>query len=186
MKRFEHIMLSLLLALPLAAQEPPQADPCTFAVRADLLRWATLTPGLGVEWRIDRTWSVAVGGAWTSWSWDDKNRRYALWEISPEVRHYIGKEKNGYVGAMFKAGEFNYKLSATGKQGDLLGGGITGGYLLRLNRSLAMDFNLGIGCIHADYEKYTVIDGVRVRQGKETKNYWGVNHAGITLVWQLK
>lgn len=179
-------MLSLLLALPLAAQEPPQADPCTFAVRADLLRWATLTPGLGVEWRIDRTWSVAVGGAWTSWSWDDKNRRYALWEISPEVRHYIGKEKNGYVGAMFKAGEFNYKLSATGKQGDLLGGGITGGYLLRLNRSLAMDFNLGIGCIHADYEKYTVTDGVRVKRGKGNKNYWGVNHAGITLVWQLK
>ena len=157
-----------------------------FLLRANLLRWATFTPDLGVEWRISPTWSVAVSGSWTSWSWDDKNRRYALWEVSPEVRYYIGKEKRGYVGAMFKAGEFNYKLSATGKQGDLLGCGITGGYVLRLNRSLAMDFSLGIGCTHAEFDKYTVTDGVRVKRGKGNKNYWGVNHAGITLVWQLK
>lgn len=43
-----------------------------------------------------------------------------------------------------------------------------------------------VGCIHADYEKYTVVDGVRVKRGKENRNYWGVNHAGITLVWKLK
>lgn len=43
-----------------------------------------------------------------------------------------------------------------------------------------------VGCTHADYEKYTVVDGVRVKRGKENRNYWGVNHAGITLVWKLK
>lgn len=48
-----------------------------------------------------------------------------------------------------------------------------------------MDFTLGIGCLHADYEKYTVTDGVRVRAGKETKNWWGPVSAGVTLVWQL-
>ncbi len=156
------------------------------ALRANLLRWATLTPDLGIEWRIHRDWSIQVNGTWTSWSWEDKNRRYALWELSPEVRYHIGKEKRGYVGVMYHAGQFNYKLSDTGKQGDLMGGGLTGGYLLKLNGSFALDFSLGIGCTHADYEKYTVTDGVRVRQGKEKKNYWGVNRAGITLVWQLK
>ena len=28
--------------------------------------------------------------------------------------------------------------------------------------------------------------GVRIKQGKANKNYWGINHAGITLVWQFK
>lgn len=73
---------------------------------------------------------------------------------------------------MFKAGQFNYKLSETGKQGDLMGGGITAGYQLRLNKALDLDFNLGLGYLNADYEKYEVIDGVRVRRGNETKDWW--------------
>lgn len=161
------------------------SKPYTLSLRANLLRWATLTPDLGLEWRISRDWSVSVNGSWISWSWNDKNRRYALWEVAPEVRYYIGKEKRGYLGAMYKAGSFNYKLSETGKQGDLMGGGITGGYQLRLNKALALDFNLGLGCIHADYDKYTVIDGVRVKQGKESKNWWGPVNAGVTLMWNL-
>ena len=158
----------------------------TFSLRANLLRWAMLTPDLGIEWRISRLWGILVHGSWTSWSWSNKDRRYALWEVSPEVRHYIGKEKRGYLGAMYKAGAFNYKLSATGRQGDLMGGGITGGYGLRLNDALSLDFNLAVGCLHADYEKYEVIDGVRVRQGKESKNWWGPINAGATLVWMIK
>ena len=155
------------------------------SLRANLLRWATLTPDLGVEWRICPSWGIAVNGSWTSWSWNEKDRRYALWEVVPEFRHYIGKEKRGYLGVMFKTGQFNYKLSATGKQGDLTGGGITGGYQLKLNNALSMDFSLGLGYIHADYDKYVVINGVRVRRGSETKNWWGPVSAGVTLVWNI-
>ena len=155
------------------------------SLRANLLRWATLTPDLGLEWRICPSWGIAVNGSWTSWSWSDKDRRYALWEVAPEVRYYMGEKKAWYLGAMFKAGQFNYKLSETGKQGDLMGGGITAGYQLRLNKALDLDFNLGLGYLNADYEKYEVIDGVRVRKGSETKDWWGPINAGVTLVWKL-
>ena len=155
------------------------------SLRANLLRWATLTPDLGVEWRICPSWGIAVNSSWTSWSWSDKDRRYALWEVAPEVRYYMGEKKAWYLGAMFKAGQFNYKLSETGKQGDLMGGGITAGYQLRLNKALALDFNLGLGYLNADFEKYEVIDGVRVRCGNETKNWCGPINAGVTLVWKL-
>lgn len=167
---------------PKIQKEPEQYH---VALRANLLRWATLTPDLGVEWRISRNVGITVNGSWTSWSWNDKDRRYAIWEVIPEVRYYIGEQKAWYVGAMFKTGQFNYKLSGTGKQGDLMGGGITGGYQLRLNKALSMDFNLGLGYLNADYEKYKVIDGVRVRQGKESKNWWGPVSAGVTLVWTI-
>ena len=155
------------------------------SLRANLLRWATLTPDLGVEWRICPSWGIAVNGSWTSWSWSDKDRRYALWEVAPEVRYYMGEKKAWYLGAMFKTGQFNYKLSETGKQGDLMGGGITAGYQLRLNKALALDFNLGLGYLNADFEKYEVIDGVRVRRGNETKDWCGPINAGVTLVWKL-
>ena len=155
------------------------------SLRANLLRWATLTPDLGVEWRICPSWGIAVNGSWTSWSWNDKDHRYALWEVAPEMRYYMGEKKAWYLGAMFKAGQFNYKLSETGKQGDLMGGGITAGYQLRLNKALALDFNLGLGYLNADFEKYEVIDGVRVRRGNETKDWCGPINAGVTLVWEL-
>ena len=155
------------------------------SLRANLLRWATLTPDLGLEWRICPSWGIAVNGSWTSWSWSGKDRRYALWEVAPEVRYYMGEKKAWYMGAMFKAGQFNYKLSETGKQGDLMGGGITAGYQLRLNKALDLDFNLGLGYLNADFEKYEVIDGVRVRRGNETKDWWGPINAGVTLVWKL-
>ena len=155
------------------------------SLRANLLRWATLTPDLGLEWRICPSWGIAVNGSWTSWSWSDKDRRYALWEVAPEVRYYMGEKKVWYLGAMFKAGQFNYKLSETGKQGDLMGGGITAGYQLRLNKALTLDFNLGLGYLNVDFEKYEVIDGVRVRRGNETKDWYGPINAGVTLVWKL-
>ena len=155
------------------------------SLRANLLRWATLTPDLGLEWRICPSWGIAVNGSWTSWSWSDKDRRYALWEVTPEVRYYMGEKKAWYLGAMFKAGQFNYKLSETGKQGDLMGGGITAGYQLRLNKALDLDFNLGLGYLNVDFEKYEVIDGVRVRRGNETKDWYGPINASVTLVWKL-
>ena len=155
------------------------------SLRANLLRWATLTPDLGIEWRINHHVGIMVNGSYTSWTWSGNDRRYALWEVAPEVRWYLGKEKRGYIGAMYKAGQFNYKLSETGKQGDLMGGGITGGYQLRLNKAIDLDFNLGLGYLNADFEKYEVIDGVRVRRGNETKDWWGPINAGVTLVWKL-
>jgi hypothetical protein len=169
----------------LAAEAAAKAKAHSLSLRANLLRWVTLTPDLGVEWRLNRHVGILVNGSYTSWTWNSNDRRYALWEIAPEARYYIGKEKRGYIGAIYKAGSFNYKLSEIGKQGNLMGGGLTGGYQLKLNKALNLDFSLALGCLHADYDKYIVIDGIRVRQGKETKNWWGPISAGVTLVWNI-
>lgn len=160
------------------------SEPRPLHLRANLLRWATLTPDLGIEWQITPQWAVLANGSYTSWSWDNMKRRYALWEVAPEVRCYLGEKRNWYVGAMYKVGSFNYKFSETGKQGDIMGGGITGGYLLPLGKRLSMDFGLGLGYIHAKYEHYEVTDGVRVRQGRDSGNWFGPVSAGVTLVWK--
>ena len=154
-------------------------------LRANLLHWVTLTPDLGLEWRVHRHVSILVNGSWTSWSWDNKSRRYALWKVSPEVRYYLGKQGKGFLGVLYHTGEFHYKLGKTGRQGDYQGGGLTGGYLLDLNRALSLDFHAGLGYTRSEYDQYKVVESTRVRQGSETKNYWGINQLGVTLVWKL-
>ena len=149
----------------------------SLALRANLLRWATLSPDLGIEWRISPSVGIMVNSSYTSWSWNGKERRFGLWEVAPEVRWYLGKQKRGYIGAMYKAGSFNYKFTETGRQGDI--------YMLRLNDAFSLDFGLGIGYLRADYDEYVVIDNVCVRSGEGSKNWWGPIHAGVTLVWTL-
>ena len=156
-----------------------------FSLRTNLPRLATLTPDIGVEWRVSDDWAVLVDGSYTSWSWNDKERRYALWEVSPQVRRYLGSGKRGYVGAMFKAGSFNYKFGGTGRQGDIIGGGIVGGYRLSLGKAFALDFSLGLGCLWADYEDYEVVSGVRIYRGDGDRIWCGPTSAGVTLVWTV-
>lgn len=172
-------------AQPIPPSIPQSNKKYTIVLRANLLRWATLTPDLGLEWRINHHIGILANGSWTSWSWNNKSRRYALWAISPEVRYYIGKKNWGYLGAMYHVGEFNYKLGYTGRQGNYQGGGITGGYILPLNRTLSLDFHAGIGYTRTEYDKYKVTDGIRVHEYSESKNYWGINQLGITLLWKF-
>lgn len=155
------------------------------SLRANLLRWATLTPDLGLEWRVSPRVGILVDGSYTSWSWKGGDRRYALWEVNPEVRYYMWHQKRGYIGAMYKAGAFNFKLGGTGRQGDLMGGGVTGGYRLCVSDAVSFDFSLGLGYVRAEYDRYALIDGVRVRNGNEVKNWWGPTRAGVTLVWTI-
>lgn len=173
------------LCEPSCREVPDARRPARFALHTNLLRWATLTPDAGIEWRISSRAGFVVNGTYTSWTWNGKERRYALWKVAPELRWYLGAARRGYVGAMFQAGSFNYKLSTMGRQGDFLGGGIVGGYLIPIGHRLALDLEAGAGCTHADYEKYRVIEGIRVRQGRGTKNYWGVNHLSVGLVWRF-
>ena len=48
----------------LSAGKAEDADSYTLSLRANLLRWATLTPDLGLEWRICPSWGIAVNGSW--------------------------------------------------------------------------------------------------------------------------
>ena len=94
MKTIRKILLTALLSMlmyPLLAQDctKPVSDSYTLSLRANLLRWATLTPDLGIEWRISPSVGIMVNSSWTSWTWNDNARRYALWEVMPEVRWYL-------------------------------------------------------------------------------------------------
>lgn len=162
----------------------------SFSLHANLLRWATLTPDLGAEFRFsDARIGILLNGTYANWGWKHRERRYKVWRVSPEIRYYMGKDRRGFLGAMYHLGQFNYRLGYTGKAGDYQGGGVTGGYRLPLNRHLSLHFHAALGYTRAEYDRYTRMGAVNVRQnkhGKLVKNYWGVNQLGISLSYDFK
>ena len=161
-----------------------RGDERGFVLRVNTLRWLTLTPEAGVEWRLNYRWGVLASAAWSSWSWDDGGCRYALWNVSPEVRYYL--PGGWYAGVFLHGGEFNYKLGATGRQGDYLGGGIAVGYRVPLGRRLFLSLDVGVEYMRGKYDKYRLVDGRRMRAGKVEKNYTGVNRLGVNLEFRIR
>lgn len=188
-----------------APQETPQREPVTpepvaeiaplykFAVRTNVLYDAFLLPTLGVEWRVNRDWSVRLDGS-LSWWGDEHGKVQKMWVLSPEVRRYLLCDKRFYVGLSGNYGEYNlYKYALggllskdTGYQGSLWNAGAVVGYQLRLSCSFSVDFNLGLGYTRYEYDNFGVTDGVRVyKERGKTKNFWGPTQAGISLVWTI-
>ena len=141
-----------------------------FGVRANMLRWATLTPDVGLEWNLPKGWSVLVDATWTSLKFKGGERRYAVAELA---------------GAMFQAGLFNHKFKGDGKQGEFRSGSLTGGYRLPLNKALSLDFTLGVGYIWGEYDSYRFMDGVRTNLGHSNGGQWGLTRFGVCLVWNV-
>ena len=65
------------------------------ALRNNLLYDATLTPNLGVEVRIDSTWTAGVNFGINAWDIDKtKNKKWRHFLVAPNVRHYFGQKRD--------------------------------------------------------------------------------------------
>ena len=148
----------------------------------NLLHWITLSPDLGIELTLNRQLTLIARGAWTDWSWKNGDRTYYFRHLNPELRYYWSAQRCFYTGAEFHSGSFDVKLNDTGRKGDFTGYGLTTGYVLYINRSLAVDFNIGLGYTRVDYDKY-LLPGYNIESQK--RNLWGLTQAGISLVWKV-
>lgn len=178
------ILLAFLCVFPAKGQTADKNS--SVSLRANLLRWATLTPDIGLEIKCNHGWSAIATGSYAHWSWDNKARHYGLWEAEIEGRRYLGAKERAYVGAQTKIGQFNYKLSDTGRQGDIIGLGLTCGYKLPIGKRFALDFTIGAGYLYVmDLEKYTVVNGIRVFGEKRNKGYWGITNLGLVMSYEI-
>jgi hypothetical protein len=165
----------------------PDVDLGKISLRTNLLYWAVATPNLGLEWKLSNNIGILINGAYSHWIWSDKGKHHRTWLVQPELRYYMGENKNWFIGLEGHAGEFNFKFGDTGYQGDTLGGGLTGGYRLRLGKAFDMDFSLGLGYTDLKYESYTRSNDVMVRkEGGLSKNGFAPTQAGVSLIWKIK
>lgn len=173
--------------------ELPPSKPYCFSVRTNVLYDALLLPTLGVEWRVSSDLGIKLDGSFSCWG-GEHGKIQKVWLLNPEVRWYLLRDKRFYLGASGNYGEYNvYKYPAgsllsedTGYQGTMWSAGVTVGYQLCLSRHFSVDFNLGLGYTRSEYDRFGLIDGVRVSKGRDqSKSFWGPMQAGINLVWTV-
>ena len=78
--------------------------------------------------------------------------------MAPEVRIYLGEKMNWFVGPQFLAGGFNLKPGDKGYQGEVLAGRL-GRLMYETSAAVDVDFTLGVGYGHLEYDSYRRIGG---------------------------
>ena len=178
---------------PVITAATPSWDGYHLALRTNLLYDALLVPNLGVEWRVSENWGVKLDAGGSYWG-DEHGKVQKLWFVNPELRYYMGNARRFYVGVGGNYSKYNiYKgvlggliSKDTGYQGSMWNAGATVGYQLPLGRSLALDFNLGLGYNSASYDTFNVINETRVyKERDQSKNFFGPTQAGVSLVWKI-
>ncbi len=191
-------LLILFLALSftcanISAQEveyEPMNASQHLSLRANLLYWAGGMMNLGVEYkRVESNFSVLINGGYSPFGNTEWNHNLGGWFVAPEVRYYIPSNDQWFVGAQFLASGYNYKLSYTGRQGTVIGGGVMGGYKLALNDNFDMDFTLGLGYGHFEYDTYYHDEATHtnpyIKQAVTINSMMPIQ-AGVNLIWKIK
>ncbi len=177
-----------LLAQDINSKYSSQESQQTITLRTNLLYWLTGMVNVGVEWQPNNSQiGLLINGGYSPFG--DDNWEYALggWYVAPELRYYIPSNERWFVGAQFLAQGYNVKLSDTGYQGDLISGGVMGGYKLTLNDHFDMDFTLGVGYGTLKYDTYYHSDGFNIYKQKSlTKSGIVPIQAGVNLIWKIE
>ena len=176
---------------PAPVAEAPQAEaepwnPGKFALRTNALYWLGLMPNLGIEWRPAERVGIVVNGGYAPWFSDDWKHNWAGWFVAPEVRIYLGEKMNWFVGPQLLAGSFNLKPGDKGYQGDVLAGGVMGGYRMKLSRCWDLDFTLGVGYVHLEYESYRREGNMNayINDNLEKNTVLPIQ-AGVNFIWKI-
>ncbi len=164
------------------------------AVKTNLLYWATTSPNLGFEFTLGRRWTFDATAVYNPWEWGgDGSTRF--WLVQPEFRYWFCKAfERHFVGLHGIYGQYNmgnievpftdvfdnYKY-----KGDAYGVGLSYGYHLPIGKRWGLEFTIGAGWVHLDYDKYSCTT-CRTLVASEKKDYFGLTKAGISLVYIIR
>lgn len=155
-----------------------------FYLRTNLVHWAVAFPNLGVEWRYRRL-GLLLNATYGKYVLKKDYLKHSMYCIQPEVRYYIGRNMRFYTGLFGHFGDYNFKYSEIGHDGNYYGGGLDFGYILPLGKKLSFDFGLGLGADVYSRNDYTREGNISVKQTGGRFFYFGPNHASISLVYKF-
>lgn len=163
---------------------------CRMALKSNLLYDIALVPNIGLEYALDRGWSVGCGWQYAWWKNDSRHDYWRVYGGELEIRKYFGAhvaEKafaGHHAGLYLQALTYDFELGGPGYLSRFsYGGGFEYGYSLSLHRQLRLDFSIGIGCLSGRYEQYTPADSHYVWERTGMRYWFGPTRAGISLLW---
>ena len=147
----------------------------TVAFRTNMLYNATLSPNLGMDVRLDSSWTAGINVGFNAWDIDkQKNMKWRHLLVSPNVRHYFNLKRDSLhrysmsgrymeinaIYSHFNVGnvKFPFGLYKSVRdrrlQGDLLALGGKYGYAWILARDWRVEAEAGVAVGYAWFKEY--------------------------------
>lgn len=163
------------------------------ALKTNLLFDIVLAPNIEMELPLGKKWSINGEYTFPWWLSNDNSKAMQLLSGGLEGRFWLGnREKHDilcghFFGLYAGGGIYDFRNNGKGYQGDFYLAGISYGYGLKLNRSLNMEFSLGISYMSTNYSHYKCREENTIRAWQNDGKYtWiGPTKAKISLVWVI-
>ena len=159
------------------------------SLKTNALYWATASPNLGVEFRLNRHLTLNLEGAANRLKIKSYNTKAIA--FTPEMRYWFSARPQAghFVGLMGMGTHYNLQLNKTRHNGDAFGAGITYGYSFVLSRHWSLETTLGLGALHVREDK--------TKEGAPATSYHSTSpnntkwvatplKAGVTFVYIIK
>ena len=168
------------------------------SVKTNLFSWAGLTPGfkyrrftpnLAVEGFFARRWSAVLSGTYANWSYGG-DKKWGVSALSLEPRFWLkadGTFRYAYVGAFGQWGDYNdrHDTNLSSVTGDYWQTGLSVGCYVPIVRGLGVEFGVRGGYESRDESTYSVEDGHRYRDGRQTRTRWGVMGVNVSVSYRF-
>ena len=190
-----------LQPMALRQSEPEPVEPETLGhwyLKTNFLTWPlNLTPNIGFEFEIGRHFSVSIPFYYSALDWFRRDRKFRVAGIQPEGRYWFREGFLGpFVGVHGTFGWWNiaagdgYRYQDHNGKNPTFGGGIQAGWKIPVFTKSkhpdrwGLEFVLGAGYMPLYSDKYyDVYNGMKV--GEIHKNYWGIDHAAVSLTYKI-
>jgi outer membrane protein OmpA-like peptidoglycan-associated protein len=186
------VVVFLLAVCTVQANDPkPQTDfTPAVSLKSNLLYDATTTLNFGVEAIVGNRWSVELPLNYNPWTFSG-GRKIKHWLLQPALRYWTNQAFKGSFWGLHGHGA-QYNIARIGGenryQGWLVGGGLSYGYRWNWTNHWGIEAEIGVGYARLNYSEYETSGrcancGSLV--GQDTKNYFGVTKAAVSLVYTI-
>lgn len=184
-----------IVQLPISAQSSATSERMLYSpvgIKTNLLYDAALVPNIGIEFPLDRQWSVGGNWMYAWWSNKSKHRYWRIYGGELFCRHYFGSlaKREALSGHHIELyGQlltYDFEWDKTGYLSPFsYGAGVAYGYSIPLNRAFNLDLTVGAGYLGGEYYTYTPQGGCYKWESTRMRNWVGITKAEVSLVWLI-
>lgn len=125
------------------------------ALKTNVIDWATLSPNLALEMRLNQRLSLDISATTHPFSFTIADVKATHVRLQPELRYWFNRPMaRHFVGLSFLGGLYNVKVNHRFYEGDIWGAGLSYGYAFVLSRHWNLEATLGVGMARLRAFKY--------------------------------
>lgn len=156
------------------------------SLKTNALYWATASPNLGLELRVNRHVTFNMEGALNRLKAGKCDTRLEL--FTPEMRYWLSARPQAghFFGLMALGANYNLQFNGHHYEGDAFGGGLTYGYSFVLGRHWSLEATVGGGALYRREKNYREATEERPEEPNHKKWQLAPLKAGVTFVYIIK